>query len=56
MDRCFFGAITVEEESAAAVNRDKCLGCGLCQVTCPSGAISMVQVRAKEFVPEKLFG
>jgi Pyruvate/2-oxoacid:ferredoxin oxidoreductase delta subunit/DNA-binding Lrp family transcriptional regulator len=54
-DRCYFGAISLEENEPAKVDRAKCMGCGLCQVTCPSEAISMVEVRERDFVPEKVF-
>ncbi len=56
LERCYFGAITIEGDEAAKVDRKKCMGCGLCQVTCPSEAISMVEVRDRDFVPEKMFG
>jgi formate hydrogenlyase subunit 6/NADH:ubiquinone oxidoreductase subunit I len=56
LERCFFGAISVEAEETALVDQAKCLGCGLCQVSCPSEAISMVEIRGRDFVPEKLFG
>ena len=56
VDRCFFGAIKVDGEETAKVDTAKCLGCGLCQVSCPTEAISMTQVRGRDFVPEKLFG
>jgi ferredoxin len=56
LDRCYFSAITQENEETAKVNPEKCMGCGLCQVTCPSEAISMAEVRPRDFVPEKLFG
>lgn len=55
LDRCYFGAISLEEDKPAKVDRAKCMGCGLCQVTCPSEAISMVEVRERDFVPEKMF-
>ncbi|MEW5726011.1 MAG: 4Fe-4S binding protein [Thermodesulfobacteriota bacterium] len=55
-ERCFFGAIQVEDEGTARVLADRCLGCGLCEVTCPSGALSLVEARESTFVPEKLFG
>jgi heterodisulfide reductase subunit A-like polyferredoxin len=55
LDRCYFGAISLEENEPAKVDRAKCMGCGLCQVTCPSDAISMVEVRETDFVPEKVF-
>ncbi len=56
VDRCYFGAVTQQEDEPATINKDKCMGCGLCQVTCPSEAITMTEVRPKDFVPEKLFG
>jgi ferredoxin len=56
LDRCYFSALTVEEDEAARVDAEKCMGCGLCQVTCPTGALSMEEVRGTDFVPEKLFG
>lgn len=56
VDRCFFGAITADGESPARINADKCMGCGLCQVTCPAQAISLVEVRGTDFIPEKLVG
>jgi Pyruvate/2-oxoacid:ferredoxin oxidoreductase delta subunit len=56
LERCFFGAITMDGEDTARVDAEKCLGCGLCQVTCPEEAISMVEVREQDFVPQKLFG
>ena len=56
LDRCYFGAITQEGDETAKINADKCMGCGLCQVTCPSEALSMTEVRPRDFVPEKLFG
>lgn len=56
VDRCFFGAITADGETPARINADKCMGCGLCQVTCPAQAISLVEVRGTDFIPEKLVG
>ncbi|MDI6795298.1 MAG: 4Fe-4S binding protein [Desulfatibacillaceae bacterium] len=51
-DRCWFSAIIVDAESAiAVVDADKCMGCGVCQVSCPEDAISLKEVRQKEFVP-----
>jgi Pyruvate/2-oxoacid:ferredoxin oxidoreductase delta subunit len=43
----------MEENEPAKVEGARCMGCGLCQVTCPSEAISMVEVRERDFVPEK---
>jgi ferredoxin len=56
LDRCYFGAITVEDEGTAQIDATKCMGCGLCQVTCPTEALSMDEVRPRDFVPEKVFG
>lgn len=56
LDRCYFSAITVEEEGTAQIDASKCMGCGLCQVTCPTEALSMTEVRPTDFVPEKVFG
>jgi ferredoxin len=56
LDRCYFSAISINEDETAQVDLSKCMGCGLCQVVCPSEALSMTQVRETDFVPEKLFG
>lgn len=52
-ERCYFGAISWEEDegSASVVDAEKCMGCGLCTVTCPEEAIVMEEVRPIEFVP-----
>jgi len=55
VDRCYFGAITVDDAGVPSVDTAKCMGCGLCQVTCPTGALTMNEVRDRSFVPEKLF-
>jgi len=46
IDRCKFGAITVNEVSV--INIDKCMGCGLCAVTCPEEAIKMKRYEREE--------
>lgn len=52
VDRCFFDAILMNEANdLAVVDEEKCLGCGVCQVTCDDGAITLVETRAVEFVP-----
>ena len=38
-NRCPVKAITVDE--TAVVNRDKCLGCGLCASVCPTEALTL---------------
>jgi len=55
LDRCYFNAIELREpENGSETMRvigDKCMGCGLCQVTCPEEAISMLAVREEDFIP-----
>jgi len=41
-ERCFFGAITVDEETGQAkADPDKCVGCGICTLTCPQGTLKL---------------
>jgi len=55
IDRCFFSAIEpakkAGESNSMHIIADKCMGCGLCQVTCPEDAISLKAVRPEEFIP-----
>lgn len=55
LDRCYFNALElIETESGSetmSVIGDKCMGCGLCQVTCPEEAIRMTAVREENFIP-----
>jgi len=52
VDDCLFKAITMTPEGdVAQVLADKCMGCGLCAIGCPEGAIELIQVREKEFIP-----
>jgi ferredoxin len=39
--RCQMEAIVIGSDDAAHVNRDRCIGCGLCITTCPSGALKL---------------
>jgi NAD-dependent dihydropyrimidine dehydrogenase PreA subunit len=39
------------ENDTARVDADKCMGCGLCLVTCPEEALSLKEVRPQDFVP-----
>jgi ferredoxin len=50
VDRCFFGALTMED-GTALVNSEQCMGCGLCAPVCPAEAISLKEVRTKETIP-----
>lgn len=45
-------AIRIGDLEVAEVNRDRCIGCGLCVTTCPSGALSLaVKPEAERRVP-----
>lgn len=52
VERCYFGALTMEDESAGAIiEAETCMGCGLCQVVCPTGAIALEATREVDFIP-----
>jgi electron transport complex protein RnfB len=36
-------AITIGSNDVAVIDRDRCIGCGLCVTTCPSEALSLKQ-------------
>ena len=36
------------------VDPDKCVGCGVCDLACVPGAITMELVRPPEFIPESI--
>jgi electron transport complex protein RnfB len=36
------GAIAINDDDVAEVNRDRCIGCGLCVTTCPGQAMRLV--------------
>jgi len=40
-------AITLGEDSAV-LNKDRCIGCGLCVTTCPEGALTLKEKPASE--------
>jgi Fe-S-cluster-containing hydrogenase component 2 len=48
-ERCQVGAI-VEDEGSYRVNRDKCIGCGLCVSTCSSEAIRLIHKSPEELM------
>jgi len=50
IDRCQFGAISVEQE-VSVIDRSRCKGCGLCVSTCPAEALSMVRKSPEEQLP-----
>ena len=50
VERCFFGAISMGDDSAE-IDADKCMGCGVCVSECPSDSISLFETRDKETIP-----
>jgi Fe-S-cluster-containing hydrogenase component 2 len=45
-------AISVDD--VAHINLDRCIGCGVCAVTCPIEAVKVFRKeKNKEFIPEK---
>jgi ferredoxin len=55
VERCFFEALTVDEETdRAVVNPEKCIGCGVCALECPSEALKLERYeRSKPFATTK---
>lgn len=53
LERCYFGALTMAGDggSRATVDGERCMGCGLCAVVCPTDAITLGEVRPREFIP-----
>jgi Fe-S-cluster-containing hydrogenase component 2 len=42
LDRCFFGALSIDDESdRAVVDPKKCIGCGVCTLTCPQETLKL---------------
>lgn len=50
VERCHFDAIDMENQ-IERIDEGKCMGCGLCVVTCPAEAITLKEVRSEDFVP-----
>jgi Pyruvate/2-oxoacid:ferredoxin oxidoreductase delta subunit len=49
-DRCFFDAISYDS-GVCEIDEGKCMGCGLCFVSCEEEAITMKETRQEDFVP-----
>ncbi|MBI4832486.1 MAG: 4Fe-4S binding protein [Candidatus Lindowbacteria bacterium] len=42
VDRCFFGALSLDEDKGrAVVDPEKCIGCGVCTIACPTKALQL---------------
>jgi len=42
VERCFFGALSLDEETnQAVVESEKCIGCGICALACPQEALKL---------------
>ncbi|MBW1688826.1 MAG: 4Fe-4S binding protein, partial [Deltaproteobacteria bacterium] len=42
VDRCFFGAISLDDDAErAVVDPEKCIGCGVCTITCQTEALKL---------------
>jgi len=54
-ERCYFNALELKEtedrREVMHVIGEKCMGCGLCQITCPEEAISLTAIREEDFIP-----
>ncbi|MBW2085862.1 MAG: 4Fe-4S binding protein [Deltaproteobacteria bacterium] len=42
LDRCFFGALSIDEDAGRVVcDPEKCIGCGICTITCPQETLKL---------------
>jgi Pyruvate/2-oxoacid:ferredoxin oxidoreductase delta subunit len=46
-ERCQVKAVQIEAD-VSVISKDRCIGCGLCASTCPTGSITMVQKQPKD--------
>jgi Fe-S-cluster-containing hydrogenase component 2 len=51
LERCVFHAIA-EENGNFLVNEELCMGCGVCHPACPVDAISLIEIRPADFIPD----
>ncbi len=51
-DRCFFGAVSLDEElGRAIIDPEKCMGCGVCTITCDQEALRLKRVERSHPLP-----
>ena len=43
VERCYYGAMELNEEGKAERTGEYCIGCGVCAYFCPENAISLVE-------------
>jgi Pyruvate/2-oxoacid:ferredoxin oxidoreductase delta subunit len=51
LERCVFHAIA-EENGNFLVNEERCMGCGVCHPSCPVDALSLIEARPADFIPD----
>ncbi len=52
VDRCFFGAISLDDELGRTfVDAEKCIGCGVCTITCDQEALRLKRVERSHPFP-----
>ena len=51
LETCTVGAIYLNDNEKAEVNKVRCIGCGLCAHFCPQGAIELLEGMRKVYVP-----
>jgi Pyruvate/2-oxoacid:ferredoxin oxidoreductase delta subunit len=45
VDRCFFGALSMDDDAGrSVVDPEKCIGCGVCTITCQTEALKLHRV------------
>jgi ferredoxin len=51
VEKCTVGAITLNDQEKAEVEKGRCIGCGLCAHFCPQGAITLLEGMRNVYVP-----
>ena len=50
--RCFFGALSVDVElKRSIVDENKCIGCGVCTITCKQKSLRLIRLERSESIP-----